>query len=148
MQAIIFSDTEPWHTPVTPKTELFMLATWDHWVLATPMDKIFSTLYSVRRFIYYVKKRTIFAQSKLRISHLSKFQLRLPCISEERTIGLSQRWYDRKDIPLWLEGKSSFKLVLNWFQWSLPATNLSLLPLVISSRVMFCACVHVWEQSN
>jgi hypothetical protein len=39
--------------------------------------------------------------------------------------------------------KSSYKLVLNWFEWSLPATNLSLLPLVISSWVMFCACVHV-----
>ncbi len=44
--------------------------------------------------------------------------------------------------------KSSFKLAWNWFEWKLPATDLSLFPLAISSRVLFCACVHVWEQSN
>jgi hypothetical protein len=39
--------------------------------------------------------------------------------------------------------KSSFKLVWNWFERHPPATNVSLLPLVISSRLMFCTCVHV-----
>jgi hypothetical protein len=44
--------------------------------------------------------------------------------------------------------KSSFKLGWNWFEWNLPATNLSLLLLVISSWVIFCACVHVRNRAT
>jgi hypothetical protein len=44
--------------------------------------------------------------------------------------------------------KSSFELVGNWFEWNLPATHLSLLPLVISSRVMFYACVRLGTEQQ